>query len=75
MQTIEKIKQTTNPNLDITGLVRTMYDTRNNLSNEVSVQLLKYFSHKVFKTMSPLTPLLPALLVDSVMEPESVPVL
>jgi len=53
MQTIEKIKQTTNPNLDITGLVRTMYDTRNNLSNEVSVQLLKYFSHKVFKTIVP----------------------
>ncbi len=53
MQTIEKIKSTTNPELEITGLVRTMYDTRNNLSNEVSIQLQQYFSHKVFKTIVP----------------------
>ncbi len=53
MQTIDKIKTTTNPNLEITGLVRTMYDTRNNLSNEVSLQLQQYFSHKVFKTIVP----------------------
>lgn len=53
MQTIEKIKSTTNPALEITGLVRTMYDTRNNLSNEVSIQLQQYFSHKVFKTIVP----------------------
>ncbi len=53
MQTIEKIKATTNPDLEITGLVRTMYDNRNNLSNEVSIQLQQYFSHKVFKTIVP----------------------
>ena len=53
IQTIEKIKKTTNPKLEITGLVRTMYDSRNNLSNEVSIQLLQYFSHKVFKTIIP----------------------
>jgi chromosome partitioning protein len=53
MQTIEKIKTTTNPKLEITGLVRTMYDTRNNLSNEVSLQLQQFFSHKVFKTIVP----------------------
>ncbi|MEO1939354.1 AAA family ATPase [Candidatus Thioglobus sp.] len=53
MQTIEKIKSTTNPELEITGLVRTMFDNRNNLSNEVSIQLLQYFSHKVFKTIIP----------------------
>ncbi len=53
MQTIEKIQSTTNPNLEITGLIRTMFDNRNNLSNEVSIQLLKYFSHKVFKTIIP----------------------
>ncbi len=53
MQTIDKIKATTNPNLEITGLVRTMYDNRNNLSNEVSLQLQQYFSHKVFKTIVP----------------------
>jgi len=53
MQTIEKIQVTTNPDLDITGIIRTMFDTRNNLSNEVSIQLLQYFSHKVFKTIIP----------------------
>ncbi len=53
MQTIEKIQATTNPDLDITGIIRTMFDTRNNLSNEVSIQLLQYFSHKVFKTIIP----------------------
>jgi chromosome partitioning protein len=53
IQTIDKIKSTTNPNLEITGLIRTMFDTRNNLSNEVSIQLLQYFSHKVFKTIIP----------------------
>jgi chromosome partitioning protein len=53
IQTIERIQETTNPKLEITGLVRTMYDGRNNLSNEVSIQLLQYFSHKVFKTIIP----------------------
>ncbi len=53
IQTIEKIQATTNPDLEITGLVRTMYDTRNRLSNEVSVQLQQYFSQKVFKTIIP----------------------
>jgi chromosome partitioning protein len=53
IQTIDKIKDTTNPDLTITGLVRTMYDARNNLSNEVSIQLQQYFSHQVFKTIIP----------------------
>lgn len=53
IQTIEKIQITTNPNLEITGLIRTMYDARNNLSNEVSVQLQQYFAQKVFKTIIP----------------------
>ncbi|SMN11892.1 Chromosome (plasmid) partitioning protein ParA [uncultured Candidatus Thioglobus sp.] len=53
IQTITKIQKTTNPDLEITGLIRTMYDTRNNLSNEVSVQLQQYFSQKVFKTIIP----------------------
>ncbi len=53
MQTIKKIQTTTNSNLEITGLIRTMFDARNNLSNEVSIQLLQHFSHKVFKTIIP----------------------
>lgn len=53
IQTIEKIQATTNPNLEITGLIRTMYDTRNNLSNQVSIELQQYFAQKVFKTIIP----------------------
>jgi len=53
IQTIERIQAATNPDLEITGLIRTMYDARNKLSNEVSVQLQQYFSKKVFKTIIP----------------------
>ncbi len=53
IQTIDKIKSVTNPQLEIAGIIRTMFDTRNNLSNEVSLQLLRHFSHKVFKTIIP----------------------
>ncbi|MBA5249798.1 MAG: ParA family protein [Gammaproteobacteria bacterium] len=53
IQTIKRIQTTTNPDLEINGIVRTMYDNRNNLSNEVSVQLQQYFAQKVFKTIIP----------------------
>jgi chromosome partitioning protein len=53
IETITKIQATSNPNLEICGIIRTMYDTRNNLSNEVSVQLSQHFAHKVFKTIIP----------------------
>jgi len=53
VETINKIKSTSNPALEICGIIRTMYDTRNNLSNEVSVQLSQHFGHKVFKTIIP----------------------
>jgi chromosome partitioning protein len=53
IETITKIQATSNPNLEICGIIRTMYDIRNNLSNEVSVQLSQHFTHKVFKTIIP----------------------
>jgi chromosome partitioning protein len=53
VETINKIKSTSNPALEICGIIRTMYDTRNNLSNEVSVQLSQHFGYKVFKTIIP----------------------
>jgi len=53
IETITKIQATSNPSLEICGIIRTMYDTRNNLSNEVSVQLSQHFAHKVFKTIIP----------------------
>ena len=53
LDTIEKIRKYYNPQLEIGGLLRTMYDARNNLSSEVSEQLLKHFGDKVFKTVIP----------------------
>lgn len=53
LKTIERIKQRANPSLEITGLVRTMFDVRNNLSNQVSRQLITHFGNKVFHAMIP----------------------
>ena len=53
VQTIEQIRTNINPELQIEGLLRTMYDPRNNLSNEVSAQLIEHFGEKVFRTMIP----------------------
>ena len=53
VQTIEQIRSNINPELQIEGLLRTMFDPRNNLSNEVSAQLIEHFGEKVFRTMIP----------------------
>jgi len=53
LKTIERIKQRANPTLEVTGLVRTMYDARNNLANEVSRQLITHFEKKVFHAIIP----------------------
>ena len=51
--TIETIKESTNNNLSIKGIIRTMFDPRNNLANDVSAQLIKFFKEKLFKTIIP----------------------
>lgn len=51
--TVEKIRKILNPELAVEGLLRTMYDARNNLSNQVSAQLLKHFGDKVYGTVIP----------------------
>ena len=53
VQTIEHVQGSINPQLEIEGLLRTMFDPRNNLSNEVSAQLIEHFGAKVFRTMIP----------------------
>ena len=53
METVESIKSTVNPELQIEGLLRTMYDPRNNLSSDVSGQLLLHFPKKVYRTVIP----------------------
>src|SRR5690348_14580745 len=51
--TIEQIRAAVNPPLEIEGILRTMFDPRNNLANEVSAQLLMHFGDKVFRTVIP----------------------
>ena len=53
LSTIEQIRATVNPQLEIEGVLRTMFDPRNNLANEVSAQLLMHFDDKVFRTIIP----------------------
>ena len=53
LQTIESIQSTLNPNLEIEGLLRTMYDPRNSLTVDVSTQLINHFGDKVYGTVIP----------------------
>ena len=53
LNTIRKIRDTLNPQLEIEGLLRTMYDPRNNLDNEVSAQLKQHFGDKLYRTVIP----------------------
>ena len=53
VKTIERIKITLNPNLNIRGILLTMFDKRNKLSNQVDEEARKYFKEKVYKTVIP----------------------
>ena len=53
LTTVEQIRVAANPQLTIEGVLRTMFDPRNNLSNEVSAQLVTHFGDKVFRTIIP----------------------
>ena len=53
LATVEQIRAAINPELEIEGLLRTMFDPRNNLSNEVGAQLIMHFADKVFRTVIP----------------------
>ncbi|GAA0712535.1 AAA family ATPase [Dokdonella soli] len=53
LDTIKAVRLRLNPHLEVEGLLRTMYDVRNNLGNEVSLQLTKHFGDKVFRSIIP----------------------
>ena len=53
LQTIEALKQKLNPSLEIEGVLRTMFDVRNNLANAVSAELTEHFGDRVFRTIVP----------------------
>ncbi|MFJ1376901.1 ParA family protein [Capnocytophaga canimorsus] len=51
LNTIKSVQKVHNPNLDIEGLLLTMYDARLRLSNQVVEEVQKHFSEMVFKTI------------------------
>ncbi len=53
LDTIEQIRVSVNPNIRVEGLLRTMYDPRNNLSNDVSSELVEHFGDRVYRTVIP----------------------
>ena len=53
MKTIERIKVNLNPELDIQGILLTMYDRRNKLSSQVEQEARDYFKDKVYQTVIP----------------------
>ncbi len=53
MKTIDRIKTNLNPNLNIRGIILTMYDKRNKLSSQVEKEARNYFKEKVYKTVVP----------------------
>ncbi len=53
MGTINQIQQVLNPDLKVEGILRTMYDPRNSLTNDVSAQLSEYFGDRLYRTCVP----------------------
>lgn len=53
INTVKLVKNNLNPNLEIEGVLLTMYDARTNLSQQVIEEVINYFSDKVYKTIIP----------------------
>ena len=53
LQTVEQVRSTLNPNLSIHGIVLTMFDSRNNLSNQVVADVRQFMGAKVYNTIIP----------------------
>lgn len=53
METVGLVQQGLNPTLELLGLVRTMYDSRNSLAREVSEQLIEHFAKHLFRSVIP----------------------
>src|SRR5712672_2505742 len=53
LQTVEQVKTTLNPELSIHGIVLTMFDARNNLSNQVVADVRDFMGRKVYDTIIP----------------------
>ncbi|HVE49191.1 MAG TPA: AAA family ATPase [Casimicrobiaceae bacterium] len=53
VQTVKKVRAHLNPRLEIEGLLRTMYDPRNTLSQNVAAELERHFGDKLYRTIVP----------------------
>ncbi|HCA26303.1 MAG TPA: chromosome partitioning protein [Betaproteobacteria bacterium] len=53
VQTVKRVRAHLNPDLEIEGLLRTMFDPRNALAQQVSDQLIQHFGKKVYRTVIP----------------------
>lgn len=53
MESIERIRQSLNPKLEIEGILLTMYDARNSLARQVTDQIRSHFAGKVYDTVIP----------------------
>ncbi|MEM9243746.1 MAG: AAA family ATPase [Pseudomonadota bacterium] len=53
LSTIEQVRQSMNPSLHIEGVLRTMYDPRNRLTQDVSKQLIHHFAERLYNTVIP----------------------
>lgn len=53
LATIQAVRRSTNPGLELLGIALTMYDKRNSLSEQVHVELQNYFGEQIFKSIIP----------------------
>ncbi len=53
LRTVDLVRGALNPGLEIQGVVLTMYDKRNNLSDQVASEVRSFFGHKVYQTVIP----------------------
>lgn len=53
LDTIQAVRGSTNPHLGLLGILLTMYDKRNSLSEQVQAEVAKYFGDKLFETVVP----------------------
>jgi len=53
LDTVDQVRETLNPRLHVEGILRTMFDARNRLANQVSEQLIEHFGDRVYRTIVP----------------------
>ncbi len=53
METVERVRESLNPRLEIEGALLTMHDSRTRLSSQVSEEVRKFFGEKVYNTVIP----------------------